>query len=144
MGEFRKKIKHAFAVDPPGPAEPTPEQKRAVDFLCEAIVRRHLTVAAITMLEMSRPLNFLFASAMHVAEPAASVLTRLVRLLATRPAGSSGLGLEGKLESAGAESHRRLRQEDWTPIAQFFEKRGSIDYVLRRIEELEEEGEKQS
>ncbi len=130
MGEFRKKMKHAFAVDPPGPAEPTEDQKRAVDFLCAAIVRRRMTVPAITILEMSRPLNFMFASAMHVAEPAAGVLTRLVRLLAAKPIG--GLGLDAD------EGRDRLRQEDWTPIAKFFEKRGSIDYVLRRIEEIEE------
>lgn len=129
MSKLRKKLKHAFAVDPPGPTEPTEVQKRAVDFLCAAIVRRHMTVPAITILEMSRPLNFMFASAMHVAEPAAGVLTRLVRLLAAKPVGMLGLEDDGR---------DRLRQEDWTPIAEFFEKRGSIDYVLRKIEELEE------
>ncbi len=128
MGEFGKKLKHAFAVDPPGVAEPSEAQKRAVDYLCAAIVRRRMTVPAITLLEMSRPLNFMFASAMHVAEPAASVLTRLVRMLAAKPVG--GLGLEDESE--------KLRTEDWTAIAQFFEKRGSFDYVLRKIEEIEE------
>jgi hypothetical protein len=35
-------LKHAFAVDPPGPAEPTPLQRAAAETICREIVRsRH-------------------------------------------------------------------------------------------------------
>lgn len=70
-----KWLKHAFAIDPPGPAEPTPEQKSAVDKICAEIVRRHLTTPALLFLETSRPLNFLGAQAMHFFMPVISVLT---------------------------------------------------------------------
>ena len=33
-------LKHAFAVDPPGPAEPTDEQRLAIDRVVEEVVRR--------------------------------------------------------------------------------------------------------
>ena len=99
-------LKHAFAVDPPGPAEPTPEQQAAVDKVCAEIVRRHLTTPALLFLEMSRPLNFLGAQALHFFAPFVSVLT-------------------------DAEGHRHF--------AAFLERRGSVDYLCRRMEELEAE-----
>lgn len=70
-----KWLKHAFAVDPPGPAEPTPEQKPAVDKVCAEVVRRHLTTPALLFLESSRPLNFLGSQSMHFFMPFLSVLT---------------------------------------------------------------------
>lgn len=70
-----KWLKHAFAVEPPGPAVPTPEQKSAVDKVCAEIVRRHLTMPALLFLESARPLNYLGAQAMHFFMPVFSVLT---------------------------------------------------------------------
>jgi hypothetical protein len=97
-------IRHAFALDPPGPAEPTEAQRPIVDRVCLEIVRRHLTVPAIAFLEMSRPLNFLAANAIHFFSPLLSALL------------------------TGGE-HRRF--------AEFLERRGSVEYLCRRIEELE-------
>jgi len=97
-------LKHAFAVEPPGPAEPTPPQAEVAEKLCAEIVRRHLTTPALTFLEMSRPLNFIGAQAMHFFAPLVEALT-------------------------DAEGHRHF--------AAFLEQRGSIDYLCRRIEELE-------
>lgn len=68
-------LKHAFSVDPPGPAKPTPEQEAAVDKVCAEIVRRHLTTPALVFLEMSRPLNYLGAQALHFFAPFVAVLT---------------------------------------------------------------------
>ena len=64
-----KWLKHAFAVDPPGPAEPTPEQKEVVEKVCREIVRRHLTTPALLFLEMSRPLNYLGSQTLHFFQP---------------------------------------------------------------------------
>lgn len=52
-------LKHAFAIDPPGPAEPTPAEQRVIDRLVHEIDRRGLTAPAILMLEGSRPLNYI-------------------------------------------------------------------------------------
>lgn len=68
-------LKHAFAVDKPGPAEPTPEQQPIVETVCAEIVRRHLATPALLFLEMSRPLNNLGAQALHFLTPFLSVLT---------------------------------------------------------------------
>jgi hypothetical protein len=97
-------IRHAFALDPPGPAEPTEAERPIVDRLCQEVVRRRLTVPAIAFLEMSRPLNFVAANTLHYFAPILSAL---------------GTG----------EDHRRF--------AEFLERRGSIDHLCRRIEELE-------
>jgi hypothetical protein len=68
-------LKHAFAVDPPGPAEPTPEQRAAVQRICEEIVRRRMTTPALVFLEMSRPLNYLGAQTLHFFRPFVSAFT---------------------------------------------------------------------
>ena len=101
-----KWLKHAFAVDPPGPAEPTPDQRDAVDRVCQEVVRRHLTTPALLFLEMSRPMNYLGSQTMHFFQPMIAALT-----------------------NSAAPRH----------FAEFLEHRGSIDYICRRIEELESE-----
>jgi hypothetical protein len=97
-------LRHAFACDPPGPAEPTEAQRPVVERLCREIVRRRLSAAALVALETARPLNSLAAQAIWVLSP---LLTTFVT----------------------AEDQRRF--------APFLERRGSIDFLCRRIEELE-------
>ena len=97
-------LKHAFAVDEPGPADPTPPERAAVETVCREVVRRHLSTPALIFLEMSRPLNFLGAQALHFFSPFVSALS----------------------DSAG---HKHF--------AAFLERRGSIDYLRDRIEQLE-------
>jgi hypothetical protein len=67
-------LKHAFATDPPGPAEPNDTQRRVVDVICREIVRRRLTTPAQMLLEMSRPLNFVSAQLLHFFQPFATVV----------------------------------------------------------------------
>jgi hypothetical protein len=98
-------IRHAFALDPPGPAEPTEAERPVVDRVCLEIVRRHLTTPALIFLEMSRPLNSLAANAIHFFSPILSVLVT-------------------------GDEHRRF--------AEFLDRRGSIDHLSRRIEQLEQ------
>jgi hypothetical protein len=52
-------LKHAFEVDPPGPAEPSAEERDLIDRLARAVVRRGMTTPAILALECSRNLNFI-------------------------------------------------------------------------------------
>ena len=66
-------LKHAFAVDPPGPAEPTDAQRQAIDRLVDEVIRRQLATPTLMALEMSRPLNFIGSQAMHFFTPFVSV-----------------------------------------------------------------------
>lgn len=70
-----KWLKHAFAIDPPGPAEPPPELSSIVDRVCREVVRRRLTAPALIALEMARPLNYVGAHAMHFFSPIVAALT---------------------------------------------------------------------
>jgi len=68
-----RELQNAFSLSSPfGP--PTDEHKQLVDLLAQEIVRRHLTTPALGVLEMSRPLNFLGAQAMHFFTPMMSAL----------------------------------------------------------------------
>ena len=62
-------LKHAFAVDTPGPAEPTDVQRQIVERVCSEIVRRRLTPPAMMALEMARPLNYLSAQVLTFFQP---------------------------------------------------------------------------
>ncbi len=102
-------LKHAFAVEPEGPAEPTDEQRVIVDRLCKQIVRNGLTTAAILFLKSSQPLSYIGAQTMHFFEPVVTVI-------------------------ANPDGYRKL--------ATFLERRGSVDYLCRRLEELEDEADR--
>jgi hypothetical protein len=97
-------LKQAFAIDPPGPVEPTRRQTEIIERLCREIIRRRLTTPALLLLEMSRPLNYITAQAIHFFDPLVRAVT-------------------------DAEGHREF--------ANFLEQRGSIDHLVRRIEDLE-------
>ena len=108
-GGWRERIKNAFAVDPPGAAEPTVEQQPAIDWVCKQIAKRRLTTPGLIALEMCRPLNYVGAQAMHVFQPFAWAL-------------ATEKGLDG-----------------YTQMSAFLEKRGSMEYMMRRIEHFEHE-----
>ena len=74
-GGWKSWFAHAFAVEKPGDIEPTPAQIAIVDRLCSEIVRRGMATPALMALEMSRPLNMLSASAMHLLQPIIAVVT---------------------------------------------------------------------
>ncbi|RPI57244.1 MAG: hypothetical protein EHM55_02505 [Acidobacteria bacterium] len=67
-------LKHAFAVDPPGPAEPDEAQARIVERVCREIVRRGLTTPAMMALEMGRPLNHLSAQVLTFFQPFVAIV----------------------------------------------------------------------
>jgi hypothetical protein len=100
-------LRHAFAVDPPGPAEPTAAQHAIAERLVREIVRRRMSTPALLFLEACRPLNMLGAQALHFLQPLISAV-------------------------ADGDAPRHF--------AEFLERRGSVDWLCRRIEEIESEG----
>jgi hypothetical protein len=68
-------LQHAFAVDPPGPAEPTEPQREVTERLCREVVRRRMTTPALMALEMSRPLNYLGSQALVFFRPFLQAIT---------------------------------------------------------------------
>ncbi len=109
MGSLRSKLKHAFAVDPPGAVEPTESQRPAVDWVCMQVAKRNMTLPGLIFLEMTRPLNYLGSQVMHFTSPGVWAI---------------------------APKHIYGGYKDF---AKFLENRGSIEYMCRRIEELEAE-----
>ena len=75
MNGFRESWKRAFAVDSDKPLEPTDPQRAIVDRVAKEIARRRLTTPALVFLEMSRPLNFVAAHAMHFLQPIAAIVS---------------------------------------------------------------------
>ena len=105
--KIREKMKHAFAVDPPGPAEPTPRQRTAVDWVCKQVAKRHLATPGLIALEMSRPLNFIAAQALQFFSPGVWAIAR------------------------------QQTYDQYTQFAAFLEQRGANEYLSRRIEHFE-------
>ena len=67
-------FKHAFAVDPSGPVEPTAPQREVIDTVCLEITRRHLSTPALLFLESFRPLNYLGSQLLHFFHPFVSAV----------------------------------------------------------------------
>ncbi len=111
---MKDRLRHAFAVDPPGPAEPTEKQQPAVDWLCMQVAKRHLTTPGLIALEMSRPLNWVFSQGMHMFSPGAWAVF-------------------------GQQNYEHYQQ-----FASFLERRGAMEYLERRIEQFEQEYEKKT
>lgn len=62
-------LRHAFAVETPGPVEPTPRQRELVERLCREVVRRRMTMPAQMMLETCRPLGYVGSQALVFFSP---------------------------------------------------------------------------
>jgi hypothetical protein len=71
-------LRHAFATDPAGPAQPNEVQRLVVEKVCREVVRRRLTAPARLALEMSRPLNYVTAQLLHFFQPFLVILTDAV------------------------------------------------------------------
>jgi hypothetical protein len=67
------RFKHAFAVEDADAFTPTEHEREIAVRVCREVVRRRMTTPAIMLLEMSRPLNFLGAQALHFFRPFGSV-----------------------------------------------------------------------
>lgn len=62
-------LRHAFAVDPPGPALPSPSQREVCDRFLREIVRRGMTAPALLWLEASQSWGEIGAQFLHFCEP---------------------------------------------------------------------------
>lgn len=109
MSAWRDKMRHAFAVDAPGPAEPAPQEQEAVERFCHWVARRGLATPGVMFMEMCRPLNYVTSQAMHFFSPGIWAIAR------------------------------QQTYEQYGHLAAFLERRGSIEYLVRRIEQLEQE-----
>lgn len=103
---WRTTLRQAFAVDPSGPAEPTPEQREAVEWLCRKLAKRGLSTPALMLLEMSRPLNAVASAGMQAMQPAVWAIA-----------------------SGATTAH-------YEHLAAYLERRGSIEWMSKRVEEL--------
>lgn len=68
------KLKFAFSTGSEQEFAPTEEQKEVVDLVTSEVVKRRMTGPALLFLEMSRPLNFIGAQAMHFLQPIISAV----------------------------------------------------------------------
>jgi len=110
VSTLRDKLRHAFAVDEPGPTEPRPEQQAVVDRFCREVARRKMAAPGLIALEMGRPLNFIASQTMHFFGPAVWALVR------------------------------QQTWDQYKQFAAFLERRGAIDYLIQRIEHFEHVG----
>lgn len=67
-------LKHAFAIEPEGPVEPTEAQRVVVERLCEQVVARGLATPALVFLESVRPLNFVTSQMLQFFAPILSAV----------------------------------------------------------------------
>jgi len=73
---MKEKLKHAFGIGKSEPFSPNKKEEAAVEKVCNEIVKRHVTLPAIVMLETFRPLNYLGSQLMHFFHPIiSSILT---------------------------------------------------------------------
>ncbi len=71
---WREALRHAFAVEPPGPATLNDAEAAVVARIADEVVRRGMTTPALLALESFRPLNAIGANAMHALTPFVSVI----------------------------------------------------------------------
>ncbi len=107
---IKDRIRHAFAIEDAADFEPTEREAAAAEKVCREVVRRRMTVPAVMLLEMSRPLNYLGAQALHFFQPFGTVLIEpgswetFANFLERRGSSSTWLA-----------SSRTSRPSGWTP-----------------------------
>lgn len=79
---LRAALRHAFAVEPDGIAEPTAEERALLDPVIAEVRRRGLAGPAALFLESAAPLNGVGAQALHFLQPFATAVLDPVRYAA--------------------------------------------------------------
>ncbi len=111
-------LKHAFAVDPPGPAQPNEAQARIVERVCREVVSRRLTTPAMMALEMGRPAQLSLGAGPHVLSAVRGIVRRRERIRAVhRVSGAARLARLHRRPHRGARGRER-RRDDREPIPQ--------------------------
>jgi hypothetical protein len=67
-------LKHAFAIEPEGPVEPTEAQRAIIDRICRQVHARGLETPALIFLESVRPLNYVSSQTLHFFAPVLSAV----------------------------------------------------------------------
>lgn len=62
-------LKHAFAIEPEGPVEPTEGQRAVIERMCREVVARRMTTPALVFLETVRPLNYVSSQVLQFFNP---------------------------------------------------------------------------
>jgi hypothetical protein len=105
-------LRHAFAVDPEGAAEPNDAQRRVIDRICAEVVRRRMTTPALLALEMGRPLNYVSAQLLHFFQPFLAIVAdtaaydQFASFLEQRGSAEYIAARLGALESSDGDSAR--------------------------------------
>ena len=66
---MKDSIKHAFALSKKENFNPNKKQILIVDKVCHEVVKRHLAMPAVLLLETLRPLNYIGSQVMHFFQP---------------------------------------------------------------------------
>jgi len=112
-------LHNAFSTGSPF-SPPSEEQLQLVDRLAGEIVRRRLTTPALATLEMSRPLNFIGAQAMHFFAPVVNTMfdagtyEKFAKFLERRDAIDV---LMERIEYHNAVASQQTTEEDSAPSA---------------------------
>ncbi|MBS0263913.1 MAG: hypothetical protein JSS02_18385 [Planctomycetes bacterium] len=99
-------LKHAFAIEPDRPVDPTAGQRAVIDRLCRQVVARGLTTPALLFLESSSPLHYVSSQTLQFFMPVLSVVAD---------------------------------RQACADFAGFLEQRGSVEFLCRRLTELQHE-----
>ncbi len=121
MGRLREQLRHAFAVDDPDAFDPPEEQRQVVDMVACRVARHGMTTPVQILLETGQPYNYLLSQTMHFFRPTTSILLRTFAPFL--PAGTN----------------YRSATEAYQHLADFFEHRGSIEYLRDRVHHFEDE-----
>lgn len=127
-GGVRGWLAHAFAVDEYSEASLAPEEREALERLAIGIHKRGLTPAAILWIDSHRGLNWLGSQALVFAEPIYDAGKPLVNFM---------LRLFGFAKKG---QRFELSPEEYKVMYSALEKRYSIEFLVRRLEELEAAG----
>ena len=76
MVSWRDKLRHAFAVPKSGDLVVSDEIRILIDNVSRELISRQLADPAIVLLEMSRPMNYVGAQALHALTPLLGVVAR--------------------------------------------------------------------
>lgn len=76
MASWLEKLRHAFAVPERGSLVVPEETRVLIDSVCRELVARQLADPALVLLEMSRPMNYVGAQALHALTPLLGVVAR--------------------------------------------------------------------
>lgn len=112
--------KHAFAVEPDGPAIPTSEQAAVIDALCRRVVDRGMALPAILFLESSKPLGPMAAQSLLLLQPwfelalERNQLTLLTKFLDRR---GSFETLCRRIEEMSAQREHQSSADPGSPVA---------------------------